>query len=114
MWGITRRDGNCQDTGIAMKQESPVARTEELPEKRSAREKAKRRGNAKEERVHFGLIDGASDSVGNHVGMRINKARGEPGFSWLFRRSHTHISVTVAKVFIIIIYYYGHLLQPGD
>ena len=82
-----------------MKQESPVARTEELPEKRSAREKAKRRGNAKEERVHFGLIDGASDSVGNHVGMRINKARGEPGFSWLFRRSaHTSPRLYIRQV----------------
>ena len=53
-------------------------------EKQSARENVKRRGNAKEKHAHFGLIDGASDSVGNHVGMRINKARGEPGFFLVF------------------------------
>ena len=33
-----------------------------------------------EKRAHFGLIDGASDSVGNHVKLSENKARGEPGF----------------------------------
>ena len=43
----------------------------------------KRRGNANEKHAHFGLIDGASDLVGNHVEMRINKARGDQASSWL-------------------------------
>ena len=67
--------------GIAWPRESPGKANRQSPglnnrqEKRSARENAKRRGNAKrrrnakEKRTHFGLIYGASDSVGNHVGM---------------------------------------------
>ena len=53
---------------------------ENRQEKRSGRENAKRRGNAKKKGAHLGLIDGASDSVGNHVGMSRLLMAGEPGF----------------------------------
>ena len=78
MLGIARlespEDGNRQETRTARTEESPgKAKCQDKKnrqEKRSGigRENAKRRGNAKEKRAHLGLIDGASDSVGNHVG----------------------------------------------
>ena len=46
-------------------------------EKRSPRKNAKCRGNAKEKRAHLRLIDGASDSVGNHVVISNEWVSGE-------------------------------------
>lgn len=63
MGGIARRESS----GHGNHQETPNRQSVTRKSKRSARENA--RGNAKEKCKHFGLIDGASDSVGNHVDM---------------------------------------------
>ena len=100
--GITR---TRESPGNANRQERRIARKSEAPgqknrqEKRSARENAKRRGNAKrlgnakrrgnakKKRAHLGSIDGASDSVSNHV--EVSDRRGINGLgnqasSWLY------------------------------
>jgi len=69
MLGIARREspghGKCQ--------EMRTTTTEELPGKAKLQDRRIARGNAKEKRANLGLINGASDSVGNHVGTGENQ-----------------------------------------
>ena len=59
--------------GHVNRQETRTTRTNESPGKAKRQGKCeapgkRRRGNAKKKRAHLGLINGASDSVGKHVG----------------------------------------------